>query len=308
MPDPAGPHPAPDAVPAWETAGQRVPLPGAGPPVEVWYADLPATGPPRDDPMLVLHGFPTSSFDWRLAVERFRAAGFRVVLLDFPGFGLSGKPDQRYSIHRYADAAEAVAAAAGLRAVTLVTHDLGDSVGGELLARDLEGRLGFAVSGRLLTNGSIYMDLVRLTPGQQMLLDLPDARFDLTEMGLDPAEAFMGGVAATCAPELRPDRAELEAAWRLAARDDGHTLLARTIRYIEDRRREEHRYTGAIEQHPSPLGVVWGALDPVAVVAMAHRLAERRPDARLTILDDVGHYPMLEAPARFADAALALLP
>ncbi len=100
---------------------------------------------------------------------------------------------------------------------------------------------------------------------------------------------------------------ELEAAWRLASRDDGHTLLARTIRYIEDRRREEHRSTGAIEQHRSPLGVVWGALDPVAVAAMAHRLAERRPDARLTVLDGVGDYPMLEAPARFADAAPALL-
>jgi pimeloyl-ACP methyl ester carboxylesterase len=50
---------------------------------------------------------------------------------------------------------------------------------------------------------------------------------------------------------------------------------------------------------------VWGALDPIAVLPMAERLASVRPDASLTVLDDVGHYPMLEAPGRFAAAVLA---
>jgi pimeloyl-ACP methyl ester carboxylesterase len=50
---------------------------------------------------------------------------------------------------------------------------------------------------------------------------------------------------------------------------------------------------------------VWGALDPVAVVAMTDRLLAARPDATCTILDDVGHYPMVEAPDRFTDAVLA---
>ena len=84
-------------------------------------------------------------------------------------------------------------------------------------------------------------------------------------------------------------------------------MLPRTIRYIEDRRAEEERFTGAIERHPSPLGVVWGALDPIAVYDMTARLLAARPDATLITLDDVGHYPMVEDPDGFATAVLDLL-
>ena len=68
---------------------------------------------------------------------------------------------------------------------------------------------------------------------------------------------------------------------------------------------KRQRYTGAIEDHPSALTIVWGDQDPIAVVAMAHRLAERRPDATLRVLEGIGHYPMLEAPDRLAEAVLA---
>ena len=53
--------------------------------------------------------------------------------------------------------------------------------------------------------------------------------------------------------------------------------------------------------------MVWGELDPVAVHAMAERSVEARPDAPLITLDGIGHYPMVEAPERFAAAVLSLL-
>jgi pimeloyl-ACP methyl ester carboxylesterase len=96
----------------------------------------------------------------------------------------------------------------------------------------------------------------------------------------------------------------LAAAWALISRHDGQLLLPRTIRYIEERRRNQDRYTGAIESHPSPLAIVWGADDPIAVVEMATRLHATRPDAPLDILHDVGHFPMVESPRRFAEAVL----
>lgn len=291
-----------DAVEEWVARGERVPT-RAG---EVFVVDVPPATAAGADPLLVLHGFPTSSFDFHLVVADL-ARSRRVVLVDFPGFGCSDKPDVRYSIRRYADAAQDVVARLGLPTVDLLTHDMGDTVGGELLARDLEGDLPFGVGRRVLTNGSIYIEMAQLTAGQQMLLDRPDARFDLASVGLDPAQGFKAGVAGTFAPHHTVAGHELDAAWRFAAMRDGHTLLARTIRYIEDRRAEEERFTGAIERHPSPLGVVWGALDPVAVVAMTTRLLAARPDTTLVVLDDVGHYPMLEAPGRFSAAVLGLL-
>jgi pimeloyl-ACP methyl ester carboxylesterase len=291
-----------DGVEEWVARGERVPTREG----EVFVVDVPPDTAEGADPLLVLHGFPTSSYDFHLVVADL-AASRRVVLVDFPGFGCSDKPDVRYSIRRYADAAQDVVARLGLPTVDLLTHDMGDTVGGELLARDLEGDLPFGVGRRVLTNGSIYIEMAQLTAGQRMLLDRPDERFDLASVGIDPAEGFKAGVAGTFAPHHTVAGHELDAAWRFAAMRDGHTLLPRTIRYIEDRRAEEARFTGAIERHPSPLGVVWGALDPVAVVAMTTRLLAARPDATLIVLDDVGHYPMLEAPARFSAAVLGLL-
>ncbi|MDQ1457773.1 MAG: hypothetical protein QOH28_3393 [Actinomycetota bacterium] len=286
-----------DDVRVWEARGHRLAFDGRS----VWVLDVPAIDDGAEDPLLVLHGFPSCSFDWRNVLDALRARR-RVIAVDFLGFGLSDKPDLRYGMRLQADVIEAVARDLGLTAVALLTHDMGDTVGGELLARSLEGSLPFAVTRRVLTNGSIYIDMAHLTTGQQLLLSLDDAPTELVQ-----ADGFKAGLAGTFSPKSAVADDELEAQWLLAERNDGHRLLARTIRYIEDRRAEERRFTGAIETHPSPLAVVWGADDPIAVVAMTDELSRARPDAPVTILDGVGHYPMIEAPDRFAAAVTAAL-
>jgi pimeloyl-ACP methyl ester carboxylesterase len=294
----------PAAVVDWAARGRILSLPGG----DVWALDQPAGEESGLEPVLVLHGFPTCSFDWRHVLPVLGQRR-RVVLFDFPGFGLSAKPDQRYSIRRQADVAEAVCAALGLVRIALVTHDMGDSVGGELLARDLDGGLDLEITRRVLANGSIYLELAHLTPGQLFLLDLPDARLDPRPAAAPPDDgaAMRAALAATFSRDSPPDPGELEAQWALIARGGGQLLLPRTIRYIEDRRAEEGRFTGGIERHPSPLAVVWGDQDPIAVVAMVDRLRGHRPDAEVTVLDGVGHYPMIEDPARFAAATAAFL-
>ena len=152
----------------------------------------------------------------------------------------------------------------------------------------------------MLTNGSIYIDMAHLTDGPAAVAV---ARRRAHRARRRPT-GFKAGLAGTFSPNSAVADDELDAQWLFAARNDGHRLLPRTIRYIEDRRAEERRYTGAIETHPSPLGVVWGADDPIAVVAMTDALAAARPDAPITILDGVGHYPMIESPARFAAAVV----
>ncbi len=99
----------------------------------------------------------------------------------------------------------------------------------------------------------------------------------------------------------------MDAQWELVRANGGYQLLPRTIRYIEDRRAEERRFTGAIETHPSPVAVVWGDRDPVAVYAMAERFVATRLGTPLVTLSGVGHYPMVEAPERFAAAVLSHL-
>jgi pimeloyl-ACP methyl ester carboxylesterase len=288
---------AQEVVDEWEARGRRLDIDGRS----VWVLDVPALDGERDEPLLVLHGFPSCTFDWRHVLDALRAHR-RVVAPDFIGFGLSDKPDVRYSMRLQADVVEGVARRLGLSSVALLTHDMGDTVGGELLARSLEGTLPLEVTRRVLTNGSIYIGMAHLSTGQELLLSLDDAPTDLVV-----ADGYKRGLAATFSPQSSVDTGELDAQWLLAERNGGHRMLPRTIRYIEDRRAEERRFTGAIETHESPLSVVWGADDPIAIVAMTGELLRARPGTDVTILDDVGHYPMIESPTRFAAAVAAAL-
>lgn len=288
------------ALARWEGGGDRLRCGDH----QVWYRVLPAAAPSGAPPLLALHGFPTCSYDWVPVLDRLRARR-DVVVTDAPGFGLSDKPDRRYGIRLAADGAEAVIRHLGLGEIDLLTHDMGDTVGGELLARALDGDLALGVRRRVVANGSIYLDLAQLTDGQHLLLSLPDAAEPA--VGADGGASFRRGVHATFAPGAPDEDPVLDAVTALAARAGGLALLPRTIRYIEDRRAEEARFTGAIERHPSPVALVWGDRDPVAVHAMTDRFLDRRPDAVRTTLDGVGHYPMVEAPDRFAEAVLAHL-
>ena len=283
---------------SWRSRGHHRHLGGE----DVFVVDLPARVE-VSPPLLVLHGFPTSSFDFHRVADAL-AGNRRVVLFDYPGFGLSSKTDRPYSLVGQADVAQALVADLGIDELGLLTHDIGDTVGGELLARLADGAWPVTVTDRTVTNGTLFMDLVVLSAGQQLLEALPDERLDA---GVLDRDAVVAGVVATWGPDAVADPDEVEALGDLLTHDDGHRLLARLARYIEERRRLEARFTPPVLTHPSPLTVVWGTADPIAVPAMADRLAAARPDATVVRLDGVGHYPMSEAPERFL-AALGIDP
>ena len=281
----------------WESRGLYRTLSG----FETFTIDVDASETEDYEPLLIVNGFPTSSFDFRLVLPAL-SAHRRVLLLDLIGFGLSAKPDQAYTMNMQADVVQAFVAETGLSRLALLTHDMGDTVGGELLARQAEGAWPVVITGRVITNGSIYIEMAHLSTGQEVLLGLPDER--LPDSIPNDGSTMSTSLAATYSPRTAVDEAELSAAWELISHNGGHQLLPRTIRYIEERRRNQARYTGAIETHPSPLAIVWGADDPIAVVEMATRLHTARPDASLNILADVGHFPMVESPREFEEAVL----
>ncbi len=285
---------------SWEAAGRHRTLGGR----RIFVLDRPATSGEGGPPLVVLHGFPSASFDWRHVLDALGERR-RVVLLDFLGYGLSEKPDTAYSLFEQADLVEACATELGLGEIALLTHDMGDSVGGELLARELDGTSDLRVVERVLTNGSIYIGDAHLSDGQQLLLAMPDEILP-DELAPDE-ETFAAGWAATFSPAHPATSEELAAQWELLSLNGGNRLLARLIRYIGERRAHERRWTGAIKNHGSPLRVVWGDLDPIAVFGMAERLCAATPSVEVVRLRGVGHYPMIEAPEDFADAVVAAL-
>jgi pimeloyl-ACP methyl ester carboxylesterase len=286
-----------EAVGDWERRGTYRTLHGW----ETFTMDVGPDGREDHDPLLIIHGFPTSSFDFRQVVPTL-ARHRRLLLLDLIGYGLSAKPDIAYTMNMQADVVQAFVADTGVTKLAMLTHDMGDTVGGELLARQAEGRWPVEISRRVITNGSIYIEMAHLSTGQEILLSLPDEA--LPETSGNDGSAMKTSLASTFSPASSVDDADMSAHWELISHLGGDRLLPRTIRYIEERRRHQDRFTGAIETHTSPLAIVWGADDPIAVVDMATRLHTARPDASLTILEDVGHFPMVEAPRIFEEAVL----
>jgi pimeloyl-ACP methyl ester carboxylesterase len=288
-----------ELVEEWEDRGRYLDVGGR----RIFCVDIPAD---RElaEPLLLLHGFPTSSFDWRGIIDPL-ARGRRIVTFDWLGFGLSDKPaDVRYSLFDQASIAEEVARMLGIERAAVVSHDMGDSIAAELYARSIDGTLGFDVTNRILTNGSIYIEMAQLSPGQQMLLAMDDAALPIE---ISPVYETFGPSIASIFGDTPPGEEELLAQWELLSRNDGQTILPRTIRYIEERRVHEGRWIAALRDHPSPITVVWGERDPIAVYAMAERFLSERPGTPLVRLDGVGHFPMIEAPDRLYDAIEAAL-
>lgn len=287
-----------DGVAAWEARGTRVSIDGN----DVFVVDSPATESDDHEPLLVIHGFPTSSYDYADVLPALNEHR-RVVLMDLLGYGLSAKPDQRYTMAGQADVVEGVVAATGLTRFALLTHDMGDTVGGELLARDAAGQWDVEVTRRVVTNGSIYIEMAQLTDGQKLLLSLPD---EILPEDVGPDAAALGSVLAATLAEQNHGL-DMTAHAGLVIHDGGYRIMPRLIRYIEERRANERRFTGAIETHPSPLHIVWGPEDPIAIADMPRSLQAVRPDATLTWIDGAGHYPQIEDPEGWTAAVLAAL-
>jgi pimeloyl-ACP methyl ester carboxylesterase len=254
-------------------------------------------------PLLVLHGFPSSSFDFHLVLDEL-GAGRRVILHDHLGFGLSDKPrGYSYSLLEQAEIAIEVWRALGVRRGHLLAHDYGTSVATEMLARRARGLCPIDFASVTLSNGSVHIELAHLTPSQRLLRSPVGPLFArLVRPALIKAQLrrILG----------RPDAvSEVELDLMLAGIDraGGRLRLPAISRYLEERVRFRERWIGALTQLDVPAHVLWGRRDPVAVPAIAEQLAAEIPRAQLTWIDDLGHYPMLEDPGRWAQAVAAFL-
>jgi pimeloyl-ACP methyl ester carboxylesterase len=257
----------------------------------VWTLDVPG-GDAAATPVLVLHGFPSSAFDFADAIDRV-AVRRRVVALDFPGFGLSCKPrDHGYSLFEQADVVLEIARAVGLPRAHVWAHDMGTSVATELLARRERQLCPLGLESVTLMNGSVHVELAHLTLGQKVLRSPLKNLF----VRLSSRATFEKQLRRTFGRE--PDEATLHAMWDLLSRDDGVARLPATIGYVEERRRFRRRWIGALERCDLPLLVAWGRRDPVAVMAIAEKLAKGTAGARLETWDELGHWPQVEDPAR----------
>lgn len=283
----------PSGLREWQSRGRFARISG----IDVFLVDTP--GPREGAPAaVILHGFPSSSYDFHLCLPKLAEAR-RVISFDFPGYGLSEKPDTySYSLMEQADIVEQLLRSLGISSADVFAHDMGTSVACELVARRERGLLSFAVSSLVLMNGSMLLDLAKLTPSQKLLRSPLGPLFARLSSKVT-FKAQLRRILGRAVPE-----GELDVMWSQLEHRDGLRRLPQIISYIDERKRFRHRWIGALSRLDLPVLVLWGTFDPVAVLAVGETVAKETPGARLEKLEGIGHYPQLEDPARVAEAVL----
>jgi len=254
--------------------------------------------------LLLLHGFPSSSYDWRLLLRE--EAERNVLAFDFLGFGLSDKPPHHdYSLFWQADLTEElVRRCGGGRPVFVLAHDMGTSVANELMARDLEGKLEMDLAGILLFNGSMVLERASPTPAQRALR----SRLGPLVARLSSERIFrhqFGSVFSAAHPLT--DREGIDQ-WSLVRYKGGRVLGHRLISYMDQREEHAGRWHGAISDWRGELSLAWGLQDPVATTDVLAALRELRPSVPVTELPELAHYPQLEDPRQMAHVLRGVLP
>lgn len=279
----------------WESKGGYIALTDRnGDPQRIFVVQV---GPRDGRPVLMLHGFPTSGYDWSRIVPLLPDR--RLIIPDFLGFGLSDKPaDHGYSLIEQAEFMIQLVGRLGLSSVQVVAHDYGVSVAQELLYRATVGTLSFSLTRVAFLNGGLFPDLHRLRPIQRLLLSPLGAAAGR----LVTRRAFGRAMRDLLSPSHPMTGAELDEHWGLVRRAGGLRIAHRLIRYVVDRRENGVQWVAALEGSPVPLAFIWGMLDPVSGAHVMERLERILPEAVLAPLPDVGHYPQWETPERVAEA------
>ncbi len=258
-------------------------------------------GDPTRPALLILHGFPTCSLDFRRVLPLL-AERFFVVVHDHLGFGLSEKPsDYSYSLLEQAELALALWSELGVRSGHLVAHDMGTSIATEILARRQRRPLEVDLRSVVLCNGSMRLDLARLT-WPQLVLKHPRwgpwlARVSTERFFMRRLRRLFGDASSVGDEELR-------AAWAAMVHGGGRDCLPAVSTYLDERVRFLPRWWDALGQLDLPCQVLWGDRDPIAVPAIAEAVAAQVPGSELRWLEGVGHYPMLEAPEAWSSAVI----
>ncbi|WP_404365894.1 alpha/beta fold hydrolase [Marinobacter sp.] len=246
------------------------------------------------EPLVLLHGFPTASWDWSRLWPLLAQQPYQLLALDMMGFGFSDKPvNYAYSIEDQADLYEGWIEGLHLKRVHLMAHDYGCSVTQELLAREQEGLLRFRIASVCFLNGALFPEVHRPLMIQRLL---SSPLGGLVSRGLS-RKVFDRNFCQLFSAQRCPGPDELDHFWQLLTYNNGRGIQHRLIHYMEERRCHRNRWVNALQRAEQPIRLISGTADPVSGVAMALRYRELVPSPDVVTLRGVGHYPHYESPA-----------
>ncbi|WP_219415620.1 alpha/beta fold hydrolase [Pseudonocardia nigra] len=253
--------------------------------VRVFYREA---GPADAPTVLLLHGFPSASHQFRRLIDAL-GTRYHLVAPDYPGFGHTEVPaDFGYSFDALADVVEGFVVALGLERFVMYVFDFGGPVGFRLAQRRPQ-----RIAGLVIQNANAYAeglsaaarDTIAERPGVPGAAERVQELFRLSVT----RGQYEGG--SSDASLVAPDGWTLDQHFLdLPGRAAAQTALALDYHSNVERYPAWQQW---LREHRPPALVVWGRNDPFFTEPGAHAYLRDLPDAELHVFD-TGHFALEE--------------
>lgn len=247
-------------------------------------------GDANNPALLLIHGFPSASWDWEGMWNELSKHYF-LVTLDMLGFGLSDKPiNATYKITEQADLYTQFLKCLNITDVHILAHDYGDTVAQELLARQVAAKSEIRIHSVCFLNGGLFPQVHKPLFIQKLLL----SKLGWIVPKLMSKQKFAKNLTTIFGKHTPPAPLVIDTLWALLIYNNGLRVMPKLIKYITQRKQNEQRWVGAIINSDIPVTFIAGEQDPISGKHMLEHYKKKVPNGRVQGVVELGHYPQIE--------------
>ncbi|WP_074407966.1 MULTISPECIES: alpha/beta fold hydrolase [Aquimarina] len=256
---------------------------------KIFYKD---TKESEKDVVLLLHGYPTSSYDYHKIWEQL-SYKYRLISPDFLGFGFSDKPrNYDYKIADQTEMINCLLTELEIKNIKMIAHNYGAIVGQEVLVHANMGILGFTVEKIIWLNSALFPELHKPTSIQKILV----SPLSVLVLRLFNEKKFEKNFSILFGKNTKPTKEEIKELWILINYNNGKQIMGKLLHYISERKQYGKHWVDMLEKTIIPQKLINGIADPVSGLPVVKKYIERIRNAKVVELANIGHYPQIEAP------------
>lgn len=231
------------------------------------------------DAVVLLHGWGCDKSIWKSSIEALRS-NFRVVAVDFAGFGASEEPETIWGVEEYTCSVEALLKELNIQSPTLVGHSFG-------------GRVSILYASRNEVKRVILTDAAGVKPRRSFSYYRKVYTYKLLKRALP---LLIGEKKAQMLLDQR--RAKSGSSDYNRATPMMRAILSKCVN-------EDLCY--AMPKISAPTLLFWGDMDTATPISDAHKMAKLIPDAGLVVAEGAGHFAFLERPGLWLETLKSFL-
>ena len=231
-----------------------------------------------DRTLLLLHGWGGSTENWIPVVRDFQKS-FRVINVDFPGFGLSPEPEKPWSVTEYAELTLEFIRSLGVDSVYVMAHSFGGRV-----ALLLSQMAPDVISKQVLTGAA------GLPPKKSATQKTISAIFHMMNGCMDNklTRKMFGD------KKVDALRDKVRSFFGSSDYKKASPMMRETFKLVIDQ-----DLTGCLKSVQASTLLIWGENDTATPLWMGQTMEKEIKDAGLVVFENAGHFAYLEQYARF---------